>query len=127
MAGGLAGLKVLVVEDDPELGWLTRTLLEEEGATVQVALSGRDAIEAIDTFDPELALVDARLPDMTGGTFSKILQKRRQSCVQVLVSGDVAEVARWSGFGKHAVSKPYDVDEFLGVLHKAVSYPTALA
>lgn len=116
----LSGVKVLVIEDDPELGWMTRTVLEDEGAQVMVVESGSDALDAVTSFAPELALVDARLPDMTGGTLSGLLQERVGGCAQVLVSGDLAEVDRWSQHGGLAVKKPYDLDEFIGVLSQAV-------
>jgi len=111
---------VLVVEDDPDLGTMTQLFLEDEGAMVRVAQSGGDALREIDTFEPELALLDSRLPDMPGRTLSGLLHEHASSCVQVLVSGDHAEVQDWSRFGGFAVSKPYDLDEFLGILVRAV-------
>lgn len=120
MAKSLRGVRVLVVEDDPDLGTMTRIFLEDEGAMVRVVKSGGDALRQVGSFAPELALLDSRLPDMPGRTLSGLLHEHAASCVQVLVSGDHAEVANWSRFGGHAVSKPYDLDEFLGVLVRAI-------
>lgn len=126
MRKALSGVKVLVVEDDPDLGTMTQTFLEEEGALVRVAQSGGDALREIGGFAPELALLDSRLPDMGGRALSLILHERASACVQVLVSGDLAEVAQWSRIGGLAVSKPYDLDEFLGVLVRAL-HPAPVA
>lgn len=120
MGKALSGVKVLVVEDDRDLGCLTRIVLEEEGAQVRVAHTASDALTAIGSFSPEIALLDSRLPDMTGRVLSHHLQERVSSCVQILVSGDAAEVEHWSQVGGHALSKPYDLDEFLGVLVRAL-------
>lgn len=125
MRRNLSGVRVLVIEDDPELGWMTRTILEDEGAMVRVANSGGDALDTISSFDPQLAVVDARLPDMTGGTLSELLRERVESCVQVLVSGDLAEVDRWARIGAYALSKPYDVDELICMLAEAAREPAA--
>ncbi len=120
MRKALSGVRVLLVEDDPDLCTLTQTFLEEEGAMVRVAQSGGDALREIGRFSPELALVDARLPDMGGRALSLMLSERASTCVQILVSGDHREVDRWSRIGGLAVCKPYDLDEFLGVLVRAL-------
>lgn len=120
MRKALTGVRVLVVEDDPDLGTMTQTFLEEEGAMVRVAQTGGAALEEIIQFSPELALLDSRLPDMGGRALSLMLHERASTCVQILVSGDHAEVAQWSRIGGLAVSKPYDLDEFLGVLLRAL-------
>jgi CheY-like chemotaxis protein len=59
-------LRVLLVEDNPDLTVLTAALLKEEGLDVQTALSGREALEAAPAFRPQLILCDMRLPDMEG-------------------------------------------------------------
>lgn len=127
MAKNLNGVRVLLVEDDPDLGSMTRTFLEDEGAQVCIAQSGGDALREVGDFRPEIALLDSRLPDMAGRTLSGLLQKQAASCVQVLVSGDLAEVASWSRIGGIAVSKPYDLEEFLGVLVRAIHPDEAAA
>lgn len=120
MGKTLAGVKVLVVEDDYDLGCMTRSVLEDEGATVRVASTASDALETVGSFHPEIVLLDSRLPDMNGRALSAHLQKRFASCVPILVSGDVAEVKHWSQVGGHALSKPYDLDEFLSVVVRAL-------
>jgi CheY-like chemotaxis protein len=59
-------LRVLLVEDHPDLAVLTAALLEAEGLHVQTALSGREALEAAPAFRPQLILCDMNLPDMKG-------------------------------------------------------------
>jgi two-component system, OmpR family, alkaline phosphatase synthesis response regulator PhoP len=59
-------LRVLLVEDYPDLADVTAELLREERLDVQVALSGRDALEIARAFRPQLVLCDLNLPDMTG-------------------------------------------------------------
>ena len=59
-------LRVLLVEDYPDLAEVTAELLREERLDVQVALSGRDALEIARAFRPQLLLCDLNLPDMTG-------------------------------------------------------------
>ena len=58
--------RVLVVEDDPDLARVLVRLLEERGASVDVAQTGRQAIEAIERRAPDLLVLDVGLPDVDG-------------------------------------------------------------
>jgi CheY-like chemotaxis protein len=59
-------LRVLLVEDYPELAEATAALLMREGLDVRTALSGNEALQTASTFQPQLILCDLKLPDMTG-------------------------------------------------------------
>jgi len=59
-------LRVLLVEDHPDLAAVTEEVLKNEGLDVKTALSGRQAIDLAAAFRPDLVLCDLRLPDMTG-------------------------------------------------------------
>jgi CheY-like chemotaxis protein len=59
-------LRVLLVEDHPDLATVTAELLRKEGLDVQTALTGRDALEAAPAFRPQLVFCDLNLPDMMG-------------------------------------------------------------
>jgi len=57
---------ILIVEDDPSLVELLRYNLETEGFDVTVARDGEGGMEAIDTQDPDLVVLDWMLPNMSG-------------------------------------------------------------
>jgi CheY-like chemotaxis protein len=59
-------LRVLLVEDDPDLADVTAEFLRAEGLDVEAARSGREALEVAPVFRPQLVLCDMNLPDMTG-------------------------------------------------------------
>lgn len=59
-------VRVLLIEDDPDLAEATAEFLKLEGLDVQIAASGRDALDAAPAFHPQLVLCDLRLPDMSG-------------------------------------------------------------
>ena len=63
--GALSGLKVLVVEDVIDNQDLFRIFLESAGATVDIAVNGRDAVaKASDLFD--VILMDIQMPVLDG-------------------------------------------------------------
>jgi DNA-binding response OmpR family regulator len=63
---GAPPLRVLLVEDYPDLAAATADFLEAEGLDVRTALSGHEALAIASTFQPQLLLCDMNLPDMSG-------------------------------------------------------------
>ena len=61
-----AALRVLLVEDYPDLAEVTEALLAEEGFAVRTASSGKEALAIAPAFRPQLLLCDLYLPDTTG-------------------------------------------------------------
>jgi len=59
-------LRVLLIDDHAELAAATAELLRDEGLEVRIALSGREGLEAAQTFKTELILCDLNLPDIQG-------------------------------------------------------------
>jgi DNA-binding response OmpR family regulator len=57
---------VLVVEDDFFIRDLYRIALEKKGNKVVTATTGQEAIDAFNTLDPDVVLLDIMLPDFNG-------------------------------------------------------------
>ncbi len=62
----LSGLRVLVVDDVPDIRAVLRTLLELEGASVTDASTAREALAIVGTRDVDVVLMDLGLPDVSG-------------------------------------------------------------
>lgn len=60
------GVRVLLVEDNPVNALLARTLLTREGCSVDHALTGHEALAALQVGTYDLVLMDMRLPDIPG-------------------------------------------------------------
>jgi two-component system, sensor histidine kinase and response regulator len=59
-------IRVLLVEDYPDLAEVTAEFLKAEGLDVRVAESGGEALEIATAFQPQLLLCDLNLPDISG-------------------------------------------------------------
>lgn len=68
--------RILIVEDDPSLVELLRYNLETEGFDVSVARDGEGGLEAIDTQDPDLVVLDWMLPNMSGIEICRQMRQR---------------------------------------------------
>jgi DNA-binding response OmpR family regulator len=58
--------RVLVIEDDPIIGEMLTLYLTEENFDVQRVETARDGKQALDTFQPDILLLDLMLPDASG-------------------------------------------------------------
>jgi len=84
----LQEVRVLVVDDEPDMRDLVVTILERSGATAQVATSATEALLLFDQFQPTILVSDIGMPEMDG--YSLIQQIRTRSPEQ---GGDVLAIA----------------------------------
>lgn len=66
LTGSLGGLRVLVVEDDPDARELVTAILEDAGAVVESAPSAAMGFDAVRRFHPQLLVSDIGMPDEDG-------------------------------------------------------------
>ena len=58
--------RILIIDDDQQLGLSFAKILSQEGYQPANAFSGREGIDKVKTFGPELVILDIRLPDIGG-------------------------------------------------------------
>ena len=119
----LDGLRLLVVEDNPNNQQVARELLEGEGAQVTIAADGQQGVQAVASADPgfDLVLMDLQMPVMDGltatGRIRTDLGLTRLPIVAMTANampGDrIACLA--AGMNEH-VGKPFDFDALVRVL-----------
>lgn len=77
---------ILIVEDEPELADAYFSLLNQAGYNVTVAHNGQEALEKAESHNPELILLDLRMPVMDGVEFlEKYDLKNKHPKVKVIV------------------------------------------
>lgn len=58
--------KIAIIEDDAVINQMYRMKFEADGFDVQVADNGKNGIELVQSFKPDLVLLDLQMPEMTG-------------------------------------------------------------
>ena len=110
--------EILVVDDEPDSLALLTSILTAEGYQVRPADSGSLALASVATSQPDLILLDMRMPDMDGLEACRQLKARKESreIPVVFVSGSVEPEARVEGLELGAVdfvTKPFNRAELL--------------
>src|SRR5437588_6692809 len=70
----IAGLRVLVIEDEPRMAQLLHDSLSEQGHSVTVSLDGREGVGIAESWTFDLILLDVMLPGMDGFAIVRRLQ-----------------------------------------------------
>ena len=85
----MAGHKktILVVDDDKSILRTFTRILQKSGYGIDVAETGKEAMERAENQHYDLALVDIRLPDMDGTDLLAKLKKQLQDTVKIMITG----------------------------------------
>ena len=123
----LAGLRLLVVEDNLTNQQVAEELLADEGAVVHLAADGQQGVAAVAAAQPpyDAVLMDVQMPVMDGyGAAAAIRQGLGLATLPIIamtanaMPGD-REASLAAGMDDH-VGKPFDLDELVAVLLKHV-------
>jgi CheY-like chemotaxis protein len=75
-----AGARVLVIDDEPEIGRAVRLGLQSAGFTVEWEDRGQAGIERVAQWRPDVILLDLSLPDLDGVEGCEAGYRRPSSC-----------------------------------------------
>ena len=107
-------LRVLIVDDEPQLADVLARLLGLEGWQARSSLTGMDAIKTAEQFRPHAVVLDIGLPDIDG---FEVLRRLRSLdpllCVLFLTARDAVadRVAGIRAGGDDYVTKPFSMEE----------------
>jgi PAS domain S-box-containing protein len=117
------GYRVLVVEDNDEVGQFSMELLEDLGYSVK-RVANADAALAIlaeDEFAADLVFSDVIMSGMNGVELAGVIRARYPGLPVVLTSGYSNVLAENAHCGFDLIQKPYSVESLSRILRKAIS------
>jgi two-component system OmpR family response regulator len=115
-------MRILAVEDQPDLLRTIAKTLRENGYAVDTAPDGRDGLEKAQSIDYDLIILDVMLPEMDGWDVLRQLRKAKKTPVLMLTARD-AVPDRVKGLNCGAddyQTKPFEFDELLARINALI-------
>lgn len=115
--------KIVVIDDNKNMQIILKNILADEGYQIQAAASGRDGLNLVKSVQPDLVLLDIRLPNMNG---MQVLKKIKEFDPEILVImitafGDIKTAVEAMKLGAYDyVTKPFVNEELIMNIEKAL-------
>ena len=115
----LQDLSILLVEDNPLNVLVAQTILENEGATIDVATNGQ---EALDTFQPgkhRLILMDLHMPVVDGYQATECLRARGETLPIIALTANTPQEVAGEAYAAgltDIIVKPFDPDDLYRII-----------
>lgn len=111
--GAFAGVRALLVEDNPVGALLAKSLLRREGCVVETAASGEEALDALKRARYDIVFMDMRMPGMDGPATARALRQRGDDTPIVALTANAFAEDRKScldaGMNDH-LAKPLELE-----------------
>lgn len=108
--------KVLVVDDEASISGAVAYALRREGYMVETAADGQEALERVDTFKPDVMVLDVMMPRLSGYDVCRRLEGRplRPAILLLTVKNDIVDKVLGLELGADDyMTKPFDMREII--------------
>ncbi|MGP0583553.1 response regulator transcription factor [Paenibacillus timonensis] len=108
--------KVLVVDDEAGISGAVSYALRREGYTVETAADGEEALDRVDSFRPEVMVLDVMMPKLSGYEVCRKLEGRpqRPAILLLTVKNDIVDKVLGLELGADDyMTKPFDMRELV--------------
>jgi DNA-binding response OmpR family regulator len=110
--------KVLIVDDETNIVISLEFLMEQAGYELRIAHNGRDALEQVATFEPDLILLDVMMPEINGFDVCRRIREdpawQNIKIIMLTAKGREVEVAKGLALGADTyITKPFSTKELL--------------
>ena len=78
--------RILVIDDEPEIGWIFSRILGDHGYDVVFCQTGKEGLKRVREFMPDLVFLDMKLPDKNGITVLKEIKKINHGVLVILIT-----------------------------------------
>ncbi|EPR33162.1 two component, sigma54 specific, transcriptional regulator, Fis family [Alkalidesulfovibrio alkalitolerans DSM 16529] len=121
----MAERTVLVIDDEPGHRLMLGAVLTDKGWRVEEAGGGREGLARLLSVNPDVVLLDMRMPDMDGSAVLAEIMAQRPGLPVIMLTafGSVGAAVEAMKHGAHDyLTKPVDNDELAAVLERAYDF-----
>ncbi len=118
--------RILLVDDEPDIRYITKRMLEKEGHEIIEACDGEECLQKLESEKPDLILLDVMMPGLKGWEVCrKIKAEEKTRSIPVVMftvrtSEEDLEESRKCGAEAH-INKPFEREELLRVVNRVLS------
>ncbi len=112
----MSQIKILLAEDDKNLGMILKAFLDSKGFPTTLCQNGTEALQAFNSQDFDFCLFDVMMPEKDGFTLAKEIKKNNPFVPLVFLTAKKEQEDILEGFRIGAddyVTKPFSMDELL--------------
>ena len=116
--------KILVIDDEKDLCFLFKKILTPEGYTVFTAGNGYDGIKINQKSDPDIILLDLKMPGIDGIETLRRIRKKDSSVIVIIITGygDAETIREAEDLNVYEyMSKPFNNETVLKTIKEAVA------
>jgi DNA-binding response OmpR family regulator len=119
---------ILVVDDEPSIVLSLQVLLQRAGFDVRVARNGEEAIQSVESFTPDLILLDVMMPKRDGFDVCQTLRVNPdwKSLPIIMLTAKSRDVERQKGMALGAtdfITKPFSTRDLLATVRRHLGVP----
>jgi DNA-binding NtrC family response regulator len=117
--------RILVVDDDESLRWVTQAQLQQSGFQVDAAANGKEALAKIQETPPDLVITDLMMPGMSGVELLKNIRADYPEIIVILVTafGTVENAVEAMKAGAYDyITKPVNVEELRLIVGRGLEH-----
>ena len=110
------GAKILYVEDDTNLGFVTTDNLDQHGYNAVYCKDGKTALEKFKKEKFDLCILDVMLPEIDGFTIAKTIREQNSSIPIIFLTAKTMKEDKIAGFKTGAddyITKPFSIEELI--------------
>ena len=114
--------KLLIIDDDETIIFSFKSFLNENNYEIEFSKNGKEGLEKLTTFQPNLIIADYKMPEMTGLEFIKASKIMRPSTPVIIMSafGDTTTKRTFLDEGAYEyIEKPFDIENILKLIKSA--------
>ena len=117
-------MKILIVDDNQDLAFLIKLMLEDEGYEVRLAKDGQDGYLAYLLFHPDLVLTDIQMPEKNGLELMEYIRSHNPAVRTIYMSGNLTQF--WLPLEEEkkkyqvgVLEKPFSREELMGLISQS--------
>lgn len=114
------GIKLLVAEDDPNLGTILKAYLTQKGYTVVWAKDGGEALRSHEEQEVDAIILDVMMPVKDGFEVAREIRRTDKKVPIIFLTAKTLEADKLKGFDVGAddyITKPFSMEELLARLN----------